>query len=367
MTIPAGAHLSILAVGISRRHALAIGLASISGLVSAPARAADSPLAERFAALYQAAAEEGQVIYYTDQRQETAQRLSAFWKENFPKVRLSITPIGSPAQIAQVETERAAQQYRVDVTHMSQLFVAEIWKAKGYYLPYKTTSMARFMPDYADPDGAYYSPELYVLPVGYNTKTFPEGKGLPKNLSGFLDPQWKGKMVLPDPATSGNTLNFFTAMMAKSLVDWAYLEKLAKQDLLFVRGNPDAVRMIASGERVLAPTLSSLNIMPAKRSGQPIDMYSLDEGALIIKSAMGIMAGSQHPNAAKLLMEALMSPEGEALLAEGGTFWPADAGVPLDKDVLPLSAMHPINPPPPGDAESVAAFLTRFKQVFDRR
>ncbi|MES2185940.1 MAG: extracellular solute-binding protein [Pseudomonadota bacterium] len=353
--------------GLLRRRFIALGTATGLGTLPFAAPAAETPLTQRFAALYRAAAKEGQVIYYTDQRQETAQRLSAFWRENLPDVRLLITPIGSPALVAQVETERAAGQHRVDVTHMSQLYVAEIWKKKGFYQPYKTTSMARFAPDYADATGAYYSPEVYVLPVAYNTKTFPDRKSLPKKLADFLDPKWKGKMVLPDPSTSGNTLTFFVSMMAKGLIDWPYMEKLAKQELLFVRGNPDAVRMIASGERVLTPTLSSFNIMTAKKAGQAIDYYALDEGSIVIKSAMGIMAGTQRPNAARLLMEVLMSPEGQALLAEGGTFWPADAGVPLEAGIPPMSSLHPLPTPAPADAETIATFITRFKQVFDRR
>ena len=89
---------------------------------------AETGLPERFAPLAQAAAKEGSVVFYTDLRQDTAQRVSAFWKQNFPDVRLLITPNGSPALIAQVEAERSAGQHRVDVTHMSQMVVAAIWK-----------------------------------------------------------------------------------------------------------------------------------------------------------------------------------------------------------------------------------------------
>jgi iron(III) transport system substrate-binding protein len=327
--------------------------------------AAAEPLRERFKDLYKAASEEGQVVFYTDGRQENAQRISAFWKENFPDVRLAITPIGSPALIAQVETEHAAGQHRVDVTHMSQLYVAEIWKQKGLYQPYKTTTIGHYLPNYADPDGAFYSPELYVLPAAFNTKAITDRNLLPKNLADFLDPKWKGKIVLPDPVSSGNTLTFLNTMLAKGLIDWPYLEKLAKQDILFVRGNPDAVRMLSSGERVVAPILSSFNLMSAKAKGQPIDMHVLQEGAIIIESAMGIMANAPHPNAAKLLMEALMSPEGQAVLMEGGMFWPADSSVKLEGGIPPIGDMHPIIPPPTNQ-EQVSAFITRFKQVFNR-
>jgi ABC-type Fe3+ transport system substrate-binding protein len=67
-------------------------------------------------------------------------------------------------------------------------------------------------------------------------------------------------------------------------------------------------------------------------------------------------------------MEALMSPEGEAVLAEGGAFWPADSQVKADPSLPPIADMRPINPPEPtaSDQEQIDAFLQKFKQVFNR-
>ena len=115
-----------------------------------PASAQGSAIQKKFAALYQAATKEGEVIYYTDGRQDEAQRLSDYWKANFPAVNLRIVPKSSPALIAQIETERAAGQHRVDASHMSQPYVAALWKQKGFYQPYKTASFERLRPDNAD-------------------------------------------------------------------------------------------------------------------------------------------------------------------------------------------------------------------------
>jgi iron(III) transport system substrate-binding protein len=87
--------------------------------------------------------------------------------------------------------------------------------------------------------------------------------------------------VLADPEVSGNTLTFLMTMLAAGRLDWSTLEGLARQDVLFVRSNPDSVRMVASGERTLAPMISSFNIMAARLKGQPIDYYVLSEGAVV--------------------------------------------------------------------------------------
>jgi iron(III) transport system substrate-binding protein len=334
-----------------------------------PAFAQADTIQKRFSNLYQAATKEGEVILYTDGRQDQAQRLSEYWKVNLPAVSLRIVPKSSPALIAQIETERAAGQHRVDVSHMSQPYVAALWKQKAFYQPYRTESFERLRPDNADADGAFYTPDLYTLPAAYNTDLFKDKARLPQSLKDFLDPRWKGKLVLGDPEVSGNTLTFLMTMLATGRLDWGMLAQLAKQDVLFVRSNPDAVRMVASGERALSPMISSFNIMTARMKGQPIDYYVLAEGSVVVQSLAGIMSDAPHPNAAKLLLEVMTSPQAQGALSEGGVFWPAHPDAPPVKTLPRLAALNPVAAPPPSpaDAANIQDFLKRFKTVFGRQ
>jgi iron(III) transport system substrate-binding protein len=340
-----------------------------NALCAQPASAQADSIQKKFSNLYQAATKEAEVILYTDGRQEQAQRLSEYWKANFPGVALRIVPKSSPALIAQIETERAAGQHRVDVSHMSQPYVAALWKQKAFYQPYRTESFERLRPDNADADGAFYTPDVYTLPAAYNTDVFKDKSQLPQSLIDFLDPRWKGKLVLGDPDASGNTLTFLMTMLATGRLDWSNLEQLAKQDVLFVRSNPDAVRMVASGERALAPMISSFNIMTARMKGQPIDFYVLTEGSVVVQSLAGIMRDAPHPSAAKLLIEVMTSPQAEGSLSEGGVFWPAHPDAPAVKTLPRLADLHPISSPPPSpaDAANIQAFLKKFKAVFGRQ
>ena len=340
-----------------------------SGLSAQPACAQGTAIQQKFATLYQAALKESEIIFYTDGRQDEAQRLSDYWKANFPGVNLRIVPKSSPALIAQIETERAAGQHRVDASHMSQPYVAAIWKQKGFYQPYRTQSFERLRPDYADPDGAFYTPDVYTLPAAFNTNVFKDKSQLPQSLKDFLDPKWKGKLVLADPEVSGNTLTFLMTMLATGRLDWSMLEGLAKQDILFVRSNPDSVRMVASGERALSPMISSFNIMTARLRGQPIDYYVLDEGSVVVQSLLGLMSDAPHPNAARLLVEVMTSPEAESALSQGGVFWPAHPDAAPVGNLPTLAALHPIASPPPSpaDAANIQEFLKKFKTVFGRR
>jgi iron(III) transport system substrate-binding protein len=340
-----------------------------SALSGQPAVAQGTAIQQKFSKLYQAALKEGEIILYTDGRQDEAQRLRDYWKANFPGVNLRIVPKSSPALIAQIETERAVGQHRVDVSHMSQPYVAALWKQKEFYQSYRTASFERLRPDYADADGAFYTPDVYTLPAAYNTNMFKDKAQLPQGLKDFLDPKWKGKLVLADPEVSGNTLTFLMTMLATGGLDWSTLEGLAKQDILFVRSNPDSVRMVASGERALAPMISSFNIMTARMKGQPIDYYVLREGSVVVRSLLGIMSDAPHPNAARLLVEVMTSPQAESALSEGGVFWPAHPDAPPVTALPKLADLHPIAslPPSPADAANVHEFLKTFKAAFGRQ
>jgi iron(III) transport system substrate-binding protein len=87
-----------------------------------------------------------------------------------------------------------------------------------------------------------------------------------------------------------------------------------------------------------------------------------------VRSMAGIMSDAPHPNAAKLLVEVITSPQAESALSEGGVFWPAHPDAP-PKSLPRLADLHPVSAPAPSgaDADNIQAFLKRFKLVFGRQ
>jgi iron(III) transport system substrate-binding protein len=350
--------------GISRRSLLS---ATAFLLAARPAFAAVSPLSERFADLYKAASKEGRVVYYTAARTEEAQAMSALWKQLFPDVKLVLVTKSAPDLITQIEAEKAAGQNRVDVATITQPYVAAIWKTKGYYAPYRVTSFGE-LGNYVDPDGTYYTTGVYLMPGAYNPRVFADKAGLPKTLAEFTDPAWKGKLVIAHPATAGNSRTFFLGLLQTGKIDWAWIEKLGKQDVLFVKGNPEAARIIAAGERPLSPAVSSLNILTSKNKGQAIDLYGLSDGTLVAERPSGIISGAPNPNAAKLLLEVLASAEGQDALGGAGMFWPTNSQSTPIAGLPPLADLKPIqlNLKEVSDEAQAKDFLARFDQAFGR-
>jgi iron(III) transport system substrate-binding protein len=340
-------------------------LAAGAGFFPVSASAAD--LATRYAALYQAAQKEGQVIYYNEARQEENSAMAALWQKNFPKVRLQITAKQTMSLISTIETERAAGHSRADVVTITEPHITARWKAKGYYRPYKVQQFGKFSSDVVDVEGTQYVTGIYLLMPAYNTKAFPDKSVLPKTFADFKDPKWKSKMVLADPKTAASNLTYFFGLMQLGQLTWPSLEQLAPQDILFVRGNAEAADMLAAGERVLSPMVSTQNVVNARNKGQPIDFLPIKEASIELRRTSGIFANSEHPNGANLLLEVITDPEVQGILSKTGAYWPTNADAPLPPGLPKLSSLNAVKVILETTDEKSSAFVKRFSAAFGRQ
>ena len=336
---------------------------SLSTLAVLPASAADLPT--KFADLYAAAQKEGQVAYYNEGREEENAAIAAFWKKNFPKVRLLITAKQTMALIPTIETERATGHGRADVVTITEPYVSSQWKTKGYYRPYKTQQFAK-LKDSVDADGTQYVNGIYLLMPAYNTKAFPDKNALPKSFADFLDPKWKSKMVLADPKTAGSNVIYFYSQLQLKRLTWPAIEKLAPQDILFVRGNAEATNLLSAGERVVSPMVSTQNILNAKLKGQPVDFFATKEGSIELRRTTGIFADAPDPNGAKLLLEVLTDPEVESMIAKAGAYWPTHPEAQLPPGMPKLASLNPVKVDIADDDAKTAAFVKQFNAIFGR-
>lgn len=348
---------------MSVRHQLIAGAAL---LVASISQAYAEPLKERFAELYEAALKEKQVVFYNTHRVEPNRAFSQFWRREFPGVELKIVAKQSLDLIPVIEAEKAAGKTMADVVLINERFVADEWKEKGYWAPYKVQTFDQLGDAYKDPEGNYYVPTVYLLTAAYNTRHFPDPSVLPKNLAEFADPQWKNKQLLGDPNVASSNQLFFLAMRHRNLLSNELLEKLAEQNILFTRGNADSARLIATGERSLSFMVSSQNVVAAREKGQPIEFYVLDEGAVEVEQLVGVFKDSPNPNAAKLLIEVINSVEGQEVTAHAGAYWPTLPEANPAGNLPKLSELKPMLPEVQIGTPESKEFLTRFNEIFDR-
>lgn len=323
---------------------------------------------DRIKALYEAAKGEGELIFYTTGRKSYNKKLSKFWKKKFPGVKLKLLRKNSGKLIQTFSAELAAGKPRPDVISVSVPYMAQIWRDKGLYAPYKSALFDKIDAGLKDPDGHWVSRNVFLLLGAYNTNMIKDKGVLPKRFADLLSAKWTDQLISAHPETAGSSRTFYATMVRNKIAGgWDFLEKLGKQNLFYTRGNSAAARMVVAGERPLAVAISSHNIVVAMDKGQAINWYAYEDGAIINHSPMGILKTATHPNAAKLLIEWTFSMEGQNQLARWGRQWGSLPGTEPPKGMPPLSAFKLINPNLKFMIEGQKEFLEKFGDLMGKR
>jgi iron(III) transport system substrate-binding protein len=197
--------------------------------------------------------------------------------------------------------------------------------------------MARDLPaEMVDPDGMYCNQRTHLSAIAYNTKLVAPADA-PKGFNDLLDPKYAGKLVKGHPGYSG-TIMTATQQIAREL-GWPYLEKLAKQKVLQVQSATEPPKRLEAGERAIAVDGSDYLFWLAKERGSPIEVVLAVEGTPQISNPMAVFKAAPNPNAARLLVSWIMSPEGQQFIVTLSGQYPANrqvkpkAGRPVLADV----------------------------------
>jgi ABC-type Fe3+ transport system substrate-binding protein len=191
-----------------------------------------------------------------------------------------------------------------DLVYVRKAFQAAPWQK---YLPGRITD------DVVEADGMAVKLVSSVPSVTYNTELVPYP---PKSLQDFLKPEWKGKIASTPYAANFDLL---AATMGPDAA-LAYSEKLSAQ--LGGLGNCNQAEKLAAGEfAALVFECNAHNVDKAAAAGAPVAAAFLSDFTAVSYFYIGVPKGAVNPNAAKLFITFLMTPEGQKLVWDT---WNAD-------------------------------------------
>ena len=119
-----------------------------------------------------------------------------------------------------------------------------------------------------------------------------------------------------------------------------FIKTAKDRDILLTLGNEAAIASVVSGERPVSWGVSGYRAIEAKSEGSPIELIVWEEGVALAQFIGVVPAKAPHPNAARLLLRWLMTPEGQELLVKNVNQYSARKDVavtPLNQ--LPLSSL----------------------------
>lgn len=137
-----------------------------------------------------------------------------------------------------------------------------------------------------------------------------------KSLFDFLQPAWKGKLLIGDPTITGTAFNGFSTMLVHKVVDLDFFHQLIKQEPAVMRDDRLLVDWVARGKNPVALWARSVRVAEYQSAGAPIMDISSREGAYLSVDGSGtaLMSKAPHPNAAKVFLNWLLSREGQAIM-----------------------------------------------------
>jgi iron(III) transport system substrate-binding protein len=264
--------------------------------------------------------------------------------KKYPFIKMSHWRADSEDIAQKVSAEVRANNVVGDVVEGTG--VGELAVQAGLLIPYRTPAMAAYPKEYSDPNNMWTPTRLSYYSIAYNTRAVPADK-VPKRYEDLLDPMWKGKMAWRIGSASGTPL-FLTSLRLAWGEDKAraYFGKLKDQKIVnFGSGSARTlVDRVIAGEYAIALNIFAHHPLISKAKGAPVNSQLMDPVASTA-ATMGIVKGVKHPYAALLLIDFILSKEGQEILL-GAEYFPADPAVPpsqLLAPVVPKNAGVPEN------------------------
>jgi ABC-type Fe3+ transport system substrate-binding protein len=304
-----------------QRKTAVFGVATLLACVGAPhARAADQ-------ALIDAAKREGGVTWYTTQLVDLLARPVA---EAFQKrygIKVDYVRAESPTIVLRVVEENRAGKNQSDV--VDGLSTLAPLKKEGLVLKWRAPSAAHLPKDYLDKEGYWAATNLLILTPGFNTQLVPKGTE-PRTWDDFLDPKWSGKMLwgyTPNVSSAPGVIGLILTKYGEQR-GMDYLKRLAQQKVQTINFSARQVYdQVVAGEYPIGLEIFNHHAVIGAAKGAPIAWIPVDPG-LMLMSVVAVNKNAPHPQAGKLLVDFLISDEGQKIFVDGN-YVPVTTTLPL--------------------------------------
>lgn len=282
------------------------------------------------------AKKEGQVVWYSNLALDRGNAIAQGFMKLYPAIKVNYFRANAPQLANRVLTEGQAGKTQMDALLISFFFLDQLIDA-GLLEPYCSPEREAFPNEFKDKDCLWTLINANTHVMGYNTQLVQKSDA-PKHYSDLLNSKWKGKMVLDDEG-----YRWFAYTLDKMGEDQglALMKRLAAQKPQFRHGDTLTAQLLAAGEFPICIVCYGYRLELMKSKGAPVD-WNADEPMTVSGSTMSLAKRSLHPNAARLLVDYVLSKQGQTLLASFLT-------VPGRKDVPPIAPrliqglrLHPI-------------------------
>ena len=195
-----------------------------------------------------------------------------------------------------------------------------VFDNEGMLLPYAPKGLDKVSAKYRDSKNppAWVGMDVYGAAICFNTVE-AQKLGLPKpeTWKDLTKPVYKGRVVMPNPASSGTGYLDVSGwiQMWGDADAWKFMDGLHENIAQYTHSGSKPCRQAGAGEFPIGVSFE-YRAVTTKRSGAPIDIIFPTEGLGWDLESSGIMKNTKKLDAAKALMDWMITPEAMALYAK---------------------------------------------------
>lgn len=199
----------------------------------------------------------------------------------------------------------------------------------GLFEPYESANAPRIPAAHRDEQHRWVGFAARLRVIIYNTQRFTPATA-PSSLRDFVDPQYRGDAAIANPFF-GTTFTHMAALEGQmgsgELETW--LRAVQANDVRIAPGNGPVRDLVAAGEVGFGLTDTD-DAHGAMLDGKPVAVIAPDaaKGVVLIPNTVSIVRDGPNPEAARKLMDYLLSKEVEQALARARS-----AQIPLGTDL----------------------------------
>jgi len=254
------------------------------------------------------AKKEGKLVVYASATAPQLQMYFAAFNKRYPFIKTEYFRTGKQKLVSKILFEEQAKQHIADVVHTS-VIETNILKRRGALSKYVPLESAALPAQYKDPEGFWTSAYASGTLLGYNSRQVKRAE-IPRTYEELLNPRWKNAIAI-----DSNKIEWF-AMLLK-IKGRSYMEKLAALNPTLRDGNTLVLQLLAAGEFPISAGVYEYSVEDLKAKGAPVDWFGL-EPVITYTVAVSLPSQPNHPNAAKLFIEWLLSKEGQEVINQYG-------------------------------------------------
>jgi iron(III) transport system substrate-binding protein len=267
----------------------------------------------------------GNVVVYTSNNQQAVQAVTDTARERRVDLRFNFVTGGSGVLLRRIQAETAAAQCDIFWSSSANTLGA----FRQLFEPYASPEAKATLPALLEPSNIWTATNMHVVVAMVNANQLG-GNPKPTTWQALLDPRWKGKMIIAEPANSSTAYTILWGIKAQFGAE--ALRRLAANIVVTAQA-PTVLRSVAQGEYAVGLTFESNAYAYVAGGQREIELVYPAEGTYTSPEFLALIKNAPNGAAARRAFDHMISRECQIALLEAAFRRPTRGDIDVTKHV----------------------------------